>query len=57
MMRPARMPSSRVKVLPWYYTDRNQPTRAQSDADALASDWAADGQDLQMVLDEFEHDE
>lgn len=45
------MPSSRVKILPWYYTDRDAPTRAVSDAEAIASDWAAVGMDLQRALD------
>lgn len=34
-MRPARMPSPLVKVRPWYYTERNQPSRIVAKTQAL----------------------
>lgn len=47
------MPAKWVKILPWYYTDRKVPSRAQSDAEAIASDWAAVGNDLRETLAEY----
>lgn len=40
-MRPARIPSARVKIRPWYYTDRGQPSRADDKAAAISADLAA----------------
>ena len=37
-MRPARVPSSWVKIRPWYYTGRTQPSRAVDGAAAIAAD-------------------
>lgn len=34
-MRPRGMPSRWVKILPWYYADRRQPTRAAEKAAAI----------------------
>lgn len=45
------MPSTRLKIRPWYYIDRSEPSRAADDAAAIASDWAAVGQDMQAALD------
>lgn len=40
-MRPRGVPSSRVKILPWYYTDKNQPSRQIERHRALAREFAA----------------
>lgn len=40
-MRPRGVPSSRVKILPWYYTDKNQPSRQVEHDRALAEEFAA----------------
>lgn len=45
-MRPARMPSNRVKVLPWYYTDRAAPSRAADEAEAISTELSADERDV-----------
>ena len=37
------MPSSRVKILPWYYTDRDAPSRAADRKSAIEADEAASG--------------
>ena len=48
-MRPARVPSRRVKLLPWYYTDRKQPSRHVDERDALRADFAAIAGDWRVV--------
>lgn len=40
-MRPRGIRSSHVKVLPWYYTDKNQPSRQVEHDRALAQEFAA----------------
>lgn len=40
-MRPARMPSERVKIVPWYYAERNAPSRAVDKKTAIEADEAA----------------
>ncbi len=42
-MRPARLPSRWVKIRPWYYAERNAPTRAADLAAALGYEDAAAG--------------
>lgn len=37
-MRPRGMPSRWVRVLPWYYTERRQPSRAAEFRRALAGE-------------------
>lgn len=37
------MPSRWVKVCPWYYTERNQPSRARAKRDAIRRDRDAVG--------------
>ncbi len=44
-MRPRGIPSRLVKVLPWYYTEKKQPTRAAEREDTLSFEYAADSQD------------
>jgi hypothetical protein len=34
-MRPRGIPSNRIKVLPWYYTEKAQPSRAKELSRAL----------------------
>jgi len=34
-MRPRGLPSRWVKILPWYYTEKDQPTRAEELKKAL----------------------
>jgi len=46
-MRPAGMPSSRVKLRPWYYADRDAPSRAAAKTDAIETDLADSGEDEQ----------
>lgn len=48
-MRPRGMPSRRVKILPWYYTERNAPSRARELSDALEQDIHASGEDSVSV--------
>jgi hypothetical protein len=36
------MAAARVKVLPWYYTERREPTRAAELAEAFAYELRAD---------------
>ena len=38
------MPSKWVKVLPWYYTQRRTPSRAQETRDALRREKRAQGE-------------
>lgn len=40
-MRPRGIPSSRVKILPWYYTDKNQPSRQVERDRALTEEFVA----------------
>lgn len=42
-MRPDRMPSKWVKLVPWYYTERNAPSRQSSLRSALAEEELAEG--------------
>ena len=42
-MKPARMPSSRVKILPWYYADRDAPSRAADKSKHIAEDIESSG--------------
>lgn len=37
-MRPSRMKSTWVKILPWYYTDRKDPGRQNVEAKALTTE-------------------
>jgi hypothetical protein len=41
-MRPDRMPSKWVKLVPWYYTERNAPSRQSSLGEALAAEDSAE---------------
>jgi len=40
-MRPARMPASRVKILPWHYEDRTQPSRMTDETTAFQEEAAS----------------
>lgn len=42
-MRPDRMPSKWVKLVPWYYTERNAPSRQSTLRAALAEEELAEG--------------
>lgn len=44
-MRPARLHSKWVKILPWYYTEKNEPSRAEYKRRAIEDDEAASGED------------
>lgn len=57
VMRPRDMPSRWVKILPWYYTERNQPTRAAALREALTFEEAADKEVCLYHLDvvHFDH--
>jgi hypothetical protein len=37
-MRPARIPASLVKIVPWYYTERSAPSRAEDKRLAIKTD-------------------
>lgn len=37
-MRPRDLPSRWVKILPWYYTERKQPSRAAAKRAAIERD-------------------
>lgn len=37
-MRPRGVPSRWVKILPWYYTERRQPSRAAEKTAAIKAD-------------------
>lgn len=51
-MRPARMPSSRIKLRPWYYADRDEPSRAEDKRKAIEADVQATGEDnVQETVD------
>lgn len=41
-MKPARMKNRWVKVLPWYYTKRRQPSRHDDIDKAITKDLLAD---------------
>lgn len=45
-MRPRGIPSRWVKILPWYYTIKNQPTRG-AELDRALKQEAIDGGSLQ----------
>lgn len=42
-MRPDRMPSKWVKLVPWYYTERNAPSRQSVLRDAILQEDEAEG--------------
>lgn len=43
-MRPRGIPSRRIKILPWYYTEKDQPTRAAELRDALREESRAEAE-------------
>lgn len=47
-MRPARIPDSRVKVRPWYYTDRSEPSRAADKKAAIKTDLEDSGEEGEL---------
>lgn len=42
-MKPARMPHIRIKIRPWYYSWRIQPSRHRDEAAALSFEKEANG--------------
>jgi hypothetical protein len=50
-MRPRGMRSKWVKLLPWYYTQRRQPTRAVEQEAAIADDLIGSGLDYDRLVD------
>lgn len=42
-MRPDRMPSKWVKLVPWYYTERNAPSRHSALREAMEEESLAEG--------------